>query len=56
MAAAPSTIDIAIDWLATNWEGAILGAPLTAQLRERYGIGFADAVVIAEAKRRRADK
>lgn len=53
----PSIFDNAADWLATNWESAISGAPLTAQLRERYGLAFADAVkVIAEAKRRRTGK
>lgn len=41
-------------WLLANWEGAVNGAPLTAQLRVRYGLAFADAVrVIAEAKRQR---
>lgn len=51
----PSNIDTAADWLATNWEGAVKGAPLTVQLRERFGLPFADAVkVIAEARRRRA--
>ena len=47
----------ATDWLATNWEGAVVGAPLTAQLRERFDLAFPDAVkVIAEARRRRAGK
>jgi hypothetical protein len=54
---APSIMDTAADWLAANWEGAVKGAPLTVQLRERYGIAFADAVkVIAEARRRRATR
>lgn len=55
MAAAPSTIDSAADWLATNWESAVNSASLITQLRDRYGLGLTDAVkVIAEAKRRRA--
>jgi hypothetical protein len=57
MATAPSTIDIAADWLATNWESAVNGASLITQLRERYGLSLTDAVkVIAEAKRRRTQK
>ncbi|HEV7414675.1 MAG TPA: hypothetical protein VGN98_00855 [Tianweitania sediminis] len=50
----PANFEAAADWLAANWESAVLGAPFTAQLRERYGLGFKEAVkVIAEAKRRR---
>ena len=46
-------IDTAAAWLAMNWESAVKGAPLTLQLRERFGLPFADAVrAIAEAKRR----
>jgi hypothetical protein len=46
-------IETAAEWLATNWESAVTGAPLTLQLRKRFGLPFADAVrAIAEAKRR----
>lgn len=52
-----SNLETAADWLATNWEGAVKGAPLTVQLRERYGLAFADAVkVIAEARRQRSTR
>lgn len=45
--------DDAAGWLAQNWEAAAAGGPLTLQLRERFGLPFADAVkAIAEAKRR----
>ncbi|WP_162783721.1 hypothetical protein [Devosia naphthalenivorans] len=48
-----NAINIAATWLAANWESAVAGAPLTKQLREQYGLSFADAVrAIAEAKRR----
>lgn len=44
-------------WLAENWEGAVYGAPLTKQLRERFGLAIPDAIkAIAEAKRRMATK
>ena len=49
----PETVISAAAWLATNWDSAVNGAPLTLQLRERFGLPFADAVrAIAEAKRR----
>jgi hypothetical protein len=52
-----ATFDAATIWLATNWDSAVIGAPLTVQLRERYGLEFSEAVkVIAEARRRRATR
>ena len=43
-------IAIAACWLADNWEAA--PQPLTRTLRERFGLGFNDAVkAMAEAKR-----
>lgn len=57
MTVVPSNIDTAADWLATNWEGAVKGPPLTVQLRERFGLSFTEAVkAIAEARRRRATR
>jgi hypothetical protein len=57
MAELSETQVIAADWLASNWESAVQGAPFTAQLRERYGLEFSEAVkVIAEARRRRGAK
>ncbi|MCW5720015.1 MAG: hypothetical protein KIS86_02625 [Devosia sp.] len=57
MATEPSTIGTAAEWLATNWESAVIGAALTAQLRERFGLEFSEAVkAIAEAKRLRGGK
>jgi hypothetical protein len=53
----PLDITDAATWLAANWEGAVYGAPLTKQLRERFGLAIPDAVkAIAEAKRRMAAK
>jgi hypothetical protein len=53
----PLDITDAATWLAANWEGAVSGAPLTKQLRERFGLAIPDAVkAIAEAKRRMAAK
>ena len=47
----------AAEWLATNWEDAVYGAPLTKQLRERFGLPIPDAIkAIAEAKRRMTAK
>ena len=57
MTDAPAHIQKAADWLAANWKSAVLGAALTVQLRERFGLEFADAVkAIAEARRLRGDK
>jgi len=51
--ASPSldTIKTAANWLADNWEEVRLLSQ-TALLRERYGLGFNDAIkAMAEAKR-----
>jgi len=51
------TLNEAAEWLATNWEGVVYGAPLTKQLREKFGLAIPDAIkAIAEAKRRMGPK
>ncbi len=42
-------ISIAAEWLAANWH--VAPQPLTRALRERFGLGFNDAVrAMAQAK------
>lgn len=44
----------AADWLEANWDSAVRGAPILAQLRERFGLEFKQAVgTLAEVNRRR---
>jgi hypothetical protein len=55
MTGAPLTPEqlTAADWLTSNWDSAMVGAALTIQLRERFGIQRAEAFkVIGEARRR----
>lgn len=43
-------IDLAAQWLAENWHS--IDQPITRTIRQRFGLGFNDAVkAIAEAKR-----
>lgn len=46
----------AADWLEANWESAVRGQPILAQLRDRFDLEFKQAVgALAEVNRRRGN-